>query len=73
MLATLTHLLDSPFLENPGSYGDRRFVFFDVVGMFTVVYPMDIAEWLNYITSAAILLRAIWNLYRFNVNSKGIW
>ncbi|KAK0394484.1 hypothetical protein QR680_000766 [Steinernema hermaphroditum] len=54
ILATLRHLLESPYLDNPAEYGDRKFVFFDVVGLFSVVYPMKLGEAINIVCAAIV-------------------
>uniref|UniRef100_A0A1I7Y0S5 FXNA-like protease n=1 Tax=Steinernema glaseri TaxID=37863 RepID=A0A1I7Y0S5_9BILA len=63
ILATLRHLLDSPYLDNPAEYGDRKFIFFDIVGLFSVVYPMKLGEALNFLC-AAILFYTVFRKIR---------
>ncbi|VDL82763.1 unnamed protein product [Nippostrongylus brasiliensis] len=52
--ATLLHLLQSPYLDNPAEYGDQKYVFFDVLGVFVVVYAESIGNAIN----AALVLTA---------------
>ncbi|TMS33929.1 hypothetical protein L596_001613 [Steinernema carpocapsae] len=65
VLATLRHLLDSPYLEHPAEYGDQKFVFFDVVGLFTVIYPMGVGEAVNVVSSIIVIVNVIVKVLRF--------
>lgn len=62
VLSTLTNLLKSPYLEHPADFGDRRFVFYDVIGLFNVVYPLDVGEIINYIVVAIIAAKVVCNV-----------
>uniref|UniRef100_A0A914W597 FXNA-like protease n=1 Tax=Plectus sambesii TaxID=2011161 RepID=A0A914W597_9BILA len=64
ILSTLTNLLHSPYLEHPADFGDRRFVFYDVIGLFTVVYPLDVGEIINYIVVLIIVAKIASNVGR---------
>uniref|UniRef100_A0A914WX58 FXNA-like protease n=1 Tax=Plectus sambesii TaxID=2011161 RepID=A0A914WX58_9BILA len=61
ILATLTHLLHSPYLETAGVTDERRFVFFDVLGFFTIVYSLEIGQAVNYLVTILILVKIIFN------------
>uniref|UniRef100_A0A0R3QCA4 Transmembrane protein n=1 Tax=Brugia timori TaxID=42155 RepID=A0A0R3QCA4_9BILA len=50
-------LIKSPYLDRPGDFEQgNRWVFYDVVGIFTVFYPIDLGEVLNYTTAIAALI-----------------
>lgn len=53
VLAVVRAILSSPYLEKPASFEEEnRWVFYDVVGLFTVYYTVNFGKFLNY--SAAI-------------------
>ncbi|KAK5981729.1 hypothetical protein GCK32_003685 [Trichostrongylus colubriformis] len=56
--ATLIHLLQSPYLDNPAEYADQKYVFFDYLGLFVVVYSDTIGNSLNAIFAIAALVKA---------------
>lgn len=60
--ATLVHLLQSPYLDNPAEYGDQKYVFFDFLGLFVVVYPITIGNAVNAILVMAVLLKVVHQL-----------
>ncbi|PIC45075.1 hypothetical protein B9Z55_005218 [Caenorhabditis nigoni] len=45
--STLNHLLNSPYLEKPAEYADRKTIFFDFLGLFVVIYPLSFAHFIN--------------------------
>ncbi|CAI4231712.1 unnamed protein product [Auanema sp. JU1783] len=59
VLSTLVHLLNSPYLEKPAEYGDKKSVFFDFLGLFVVVYPLSLAHIVNmliYLVTVAVFI-----------------
>lgn len=49
--------MKSPFLDRPGDFEQgNRWVFYDVVGIFTVFYPTNIGQVLNYATAVTVLI-----------------
>ncbi|CAJ0950703.1 unnamed protein product, partial [Mesorhabditis belari] len=47
VLSTLKHLLASPYLTSPAEFADEKAVFFDFLGLFVIVYPLNLANSLN--------------------------
>ncbi|ETN69789.1 hypothetical protein NECAME_05112 [Necator americanus] len=54
--ATLLHLLQSPYLENPAEFGDQKNVFFDFFGLFVVVYSEGVANAVHAILIVAVVV-----------------
>uniref|UniRef100_A0AC35U9F3 Peptidase_M28 domain-containing protein n=1 Tax=Rhabditophanes sp. KR3021 TaxID=114890 RepID=A0AC35U9F3_9BILA len=48
VLATVRNLMTSKYFNNPADFGEKKFVFFDVLGLFTVVYSMTSAYYFNW-------------------------
>lgn len=49
--------MKSPYLDRPGDFEQgNRWVFYDVVGMFTVFYPIAVGQILNYATALTVLI-----------------
>ncbi|CEF66358.1 Endoplasmic reticulum metallopeptidase 1 [Strongyloides ratti] len=48
VLATVKELINSPYFNNPAQYEDKKFVFFDILGITTIVYSMNTAYYLNW-------------------------
>lgn len=50
-------MVKSPYLDRPGDFEQgNRWVFYDVVGIFTVFYPITVGQVLNYVTAVAIFV-----------------
>ncbi|XGW10233.1 hypothetical protein V3C99_012038 [Haemonchus contortus] len=56
--ATVLHLLQSPNLSNPAGNADQKYVFFDFLGLFVVVYSDTIGNALNAIFAITSLVKA---------------
>lgn len=49
-------LVKSPYLDRPGDFEQgNQWVFYDVVGIFTIFYPVVVGQFVNYSTVLAIL------------------
>uniref|UniRef100_A0A0K0ECQ0 FXNA-like protease n=1 Tax=Strongyloides stercoralis TaxID=6248 RepID=A0A0K0ECQ0_STRER len=48
ILSTVKELIYSPYFNNPAHYEDKKFVFFDILGITTIVYTMNTAYYLNW-------------------------
>ncbi|CAJ0587120.1 unnamed protein product, partial [Mesorhabditis spiculigera] len=63
VLSTLKHLLASPYLTSPAEFADEKSVFFDFLGLFVVVYPLDLANGLNlaliFLVAARLFLKLV--------------
>ncbi|KHJ90704.1 peptidase, M28 family [Oesophagostomum dentatum] len=64
--ATLLHLLNSPYLENPAEFADQKSVFFDFFGLFVVFYSEGVA---NVINATLIIVVYASAAYHFTKNS----
>ncbi|VDK80275.1 unnamed protein product [Litomosoides sigmodontis] len=57
LLAVTKALVKSPYLDRPGDFEQgNRWVFYDVVGMFTVFYPIAVGQVLNYAAAVTVLI-----------------
>ncbi|VDM97864.1 unnamed protein product [Thelazia callipaeda] len=57
ILAVTKALIESPYLDHPGDFEQgNQWVFYDVIGIFTVFYPIAIGQIINYITISVIFL-----------------
>ncbi|MCP9262080.1 Endoplasmic reticulum metallopeptidase 1 [Dirofilaria immitis] len=57
LLAVVKALVKSPYLNRPGDFEQaNRWVFYDVVGIFTVFYPVTIGQILNYAAAVVVLI-----------------
>ncbi|EJW86570.1 hypothetical protein WUBG_02516 [Wuchereria bancrofti] len=57
LLAVTKALVKSPYLDRPGDFEQgNRWVFYDVVGIFTVFYPIAVGQVLNYTTAVMVLI-----------------
>ncbi|TMS35243.1 hypothetical protein L596_002687 [Steinernema carpocapsae] len=57
VLAVVKALIKSMYLDQPGYFDEgNRWVFYDVVGLFTIHYTIEIGTILNYSVVAAVLL-----------------
>lgn len=55
VLAVVKALIKSPYLDKPGDFEQgNQWVFYDVVGLFTIFYPVDIGICFNYVISLLI-------------------
>lgn len=56
-------MIKSPYLDRPGDFEQgNRWVFYDIVGIFTVFYPVTIGQVLNYVTVLAILFVIVYRI-----------
>uniref|UniRef100_A0A0N4ZNR5 FXNA-like protease n=1 Tax=Parastrongyloides trichosuri TaxID=131310 RepID=A0A0N4ZNR5_PARTI len=59
VLATVKELIYSPYFNNPAKYGDKKFVFFDILGFTTIVYTMNTAYYFNwFVIICAVIVTA---------------
>lgn len=65
MLSMVKELANSPLLGDPGSDKHGKVVFFDVLGLFSVVYPERMAVIIN----SMVVLGCVASLY-FGISSK---
>uniref|UniRef100_A0A1I7W4J7 FXNA-like protease n=1 Tax=Loa loa TaxID=7209 RepID=A0A1I7W4J7_LOALO len=57
LLAVAKALVKSPYLDQPGDFEQgNRWVFYDVVGIFTVFYSIIVGQIFNYATAGAVLV-----------------
>ncbi|CAL2032715.1 unnamed protein product [Caenorhabditis brenneri] len=57
VLAVVRAILASPYLEKPATFDEEnRWVFYDVVGLFTVYYSVNVGKLLNYVACFATYL-----------------
>ncbi|XP_078574118.1 endoplasmic reticulum metallopeptidase 1-like isoform X1 [Branchiostoma floridae x Branchiostoma japonicum] len=68
LLSIVQHLVDSPYLAYPGEYRHGKTVFFDVIGLFMVVYPHHVAIIIN---SLAVLFTLVYFGYKLKPSRTG--
>uniref|UniRef100_A0A914VXQ3 FXNA-like protease n=1 Tax=Plectus sambesii TaxID=2011161 RepID=A0A914VXQ3_9BILA len=61
-LAVVRALVKSPYLAHPGNYQEGRWVFYDIIGLFTVCYSLDLSVIINYVAVALVALKIFRNL-----------
>ena len=59
LLALVKTLANSPYLADPGEYRHGSVVFFDVVGLFMVLYPARLGVIINTVTVATVIITAL--------------
>lgn len=59
LLATVRNILSSPYLAHPADYRHGNMVFFDVIGLFMIVYPERLGQVFNAITAFIIIYKII--------------
>ncbi|VBB31171.1 unnamed protein product [Acanthocheilonema viteae] len=63
LLAVTKALVKSPYLDRPGDFEQgNRWVFYDVVGIFTVFYPITVGQILNYATAIAVFIVIVYRI-----------
>uniref|UniRef100_A0A0N5BFK1 FXNA-like protease n=1 Tax=Strongyloides papillosus TaxID=174720 RepID=A0A0N5BFK1_STREA len=75
VLATVKELIYSQYFNNPAQYEDKKFVFFDVLGITTIVYSMKTAYYLNWfliITALIITTKDLITVEKLSNNSSKI-
>ncbi len=72
VLALVKEVVHSPYLADPGADRHGKVVFFDVLGLFSVVYPERLATILNTICSVASIVSIYFGLSRDNGKKTGI-
>eukprot|EP00058_Branchiostoma_floridae_P021432 XP_002606922.1 hypothetical protein BRAFLDRAFT_91691 [Branchiostoma floridae] len=68
LLSIVQHLVNSPYLAYPGEYRHGKTVFFDVIGLFMVVYPHHVAIIIN---SLAVLFTLVYFGYKLKPSRTG--
>lgn len=58
-MAVLRALVRSPYLEHPGDYRESRWVFYDVVGLFTISYSLNVGIIINCIAVAFVICKLL--------------
>uniref|UniRef100_A0A8R1DSV2 FXNA-like protease n=1 Tax=Caenorhabditis japonica TaxID=281687 RepID=A0A8R1DSV2_CAEJA len=65
VLAVVRAILASPYLEKPASFDEQnRWVFYDVVGLFTVYYTVNFGKFLNYMTCFASFVLVFYRIQK---------
>lgn len=65
ILAVVKALIKSPYLEHPGAYeGNKGWVFYDVIGLFTVFYSASLGSVLNYAAAVAVFALVAYRIKR---------
>ncbi|PAV72333.1 hypothetical protein WR25_04679 [Diploscapter pachys] len=65
ILAVVNAIVKSPYLKQAGHFEEaNKWVFYDVVGLFTVYYSTQVAEFLNIGVIVAVLLLVLYRLSR---------
>ncbi|CAD6192490.1 unnamed protein product [Caenorhabditis auriculariae] len=60
VLAVVKAILESPYLEQPATFDEgNRWVFYDVVGLFTVYYSVTVGKILNYLAVALTFVMVV--------------
>ncbi|VDM55863.1 unnamed protein product [Angiostrongylus costaricensis] len=63
--ATLLYLLQSPYLNSSIVHDNQKYVFFDVLGLFVVIYPETVANSINAVLIIAVLLKVSTHFFHY--------
>uniref|UniRef100_A0A158P7I7 FXNA-like protease n=1 Tax=Angiostrongylus cantonensis TaxID=6313 RepID=A0A158P7I7_ANGCA len=63
--ATLLYLLQSPYLNSSILHDIQKYVFFDVLGLFVVVYPETVANSIHAVLIIAVLLKVSTHFFHY--------
>ncbi|KAE9417554.1 hypothetical protein Angca_008281, partial [Angiostrongylus cantonensis] len=70
--ATLLYLLQSPYLNSSILHDIQKYVFFDVLGLFVVVYPETVANSIHAVLIIAVLLKVSTHFFHYEYYKDAI-